>query len=571
MASNIEDGKGGFKSTNTSKKVLRHIPLTTRGLPYDVDPRKFYEYRATITKAEASEWLEVLLYDLFGPDLIGSLAAAIDPLYQFKISQARITPINRTTSKLMWNPVKRGFVNRAIVDGYYNTFAGPVPPFGLFDRGEIKHDSSSSTSSTGVLSDQVAGTGIRKDTTYRTRPHHSDFGEFEKFKPYRYPSGASYVWRNVDTESTSSSFNPIGVSGTKTNLARSFIGPIGRYTAANLTILHNAEAARATALMQKHVLGMLSRALPTSRSFGLYREIAELKDLPRTLRATFEGLLHITSLSKFFRKPMSQLRISDVPAMMNSVRREAKRVGDNHLNLQFGWGPMLRSLQQLMRLPTVISGKVNRLIERDGVASSWRSYLNLGIEPLSSPPGFSVDTLQSMTPSAVTTVGNRKMQLRLVVNAKVSFPKVLTPYLKEQRLLDEVWGSDPRLVDLYDLIPWTWLIDWFSDVGDYVHLMDIVNDDRTLINYGFLTYNSIGTVISSRTLTASGNYDRNHDGVAFHQTNTYRWAESISLGYRYQKRKDVATTYGVKSTSDLGSLTLYQESIIGALLTRFAK
>jgi len=133
-----------------------------------------------------------------------------------------------------------------------------------------------------------------------------------------------------------------------------------------------------------------------------------------------------------------------------------------------------------------------------------------------------------------------------------------------------MFGVNPSIEDIYNLIPWTWLVDWYSDLGNYISLMDEINLDQSLFNYGFLTYVSKGKLTSLLQTKVT-----NTHAVTFPPgpTNTSTRIEDLRYTalatWKYQKRIDISGLSGVKTISKPSSLGASQLAILGALLTKF--
>jgi len=102
---------------------------------------------------------------------------------------------------------------------------------------------------------------------------------------------------------------------------------------------------------------------------------------------------------------------------------------------------------------------------------------------------------------------------------------------------------------LWELAPWSWLIDWFSNVGDLLAVNNAIANDSTVLRYGYLT----------RKLRASITYT--HSGVLFGGRSS---TGPISNTYNMQVHERVrATPYGFGI--DLSALTPQQVAILIAL------
>lgn len=158
--------------------------------------------------------------------------------------------------------------------------------------------------------------------------------------------------------------------------------------------------------------------------------------------------------------------------------------------------------------------------------------------------------------------------MRLVVNATFDFPPINSPSFRFNDYLDRL-GVRPRVTDVYNLVPWTWLVDWFTGLGNYVELIDNINHDPSLINWGMITCHTEGKLITDWRSKS----DISHSFSVFNQgsqnvTEVRDNPHTSVLNYECQTRSDVAGILDVKLTSVPSSLTAYQKSILGALLAQ---
>lgn len=156
----------------------------------------------------------------------------------------------------------------------------------------------------------------------------------------------------------------------------------------------------------------------------------------------------------------------------------------------------------------------------------------------------------------------------MVINTTFDFPS-LNPVTFASRMFFDQLGVYPRPTDLYNLVPWSWLFDWFTGVGDYVNVIDEINRDRSLINWGMITAVTRGSLVTTST---SRYTDRDTVQVTYGNTGTTtnivrRKTYTASLDYSYQMRVDLGSIDGVRKITDVSSLTSYQQSILGALLS----
>jgi hypothetical protein len=154
-----------------------------------------------------------------------------------------------------------------------------------------------------------------------------------------------------------------------------------------------------------------------------------------------------------------------------------------------------------------------------------------------------------------------------MANIHIQFPIVDVPTLRKELYLRKI-GLWPSPSDIYDLIPWSWLVDWFSGLGEYVHLMDTIYHDNSIVNHAFMTYREVSHIDAHFTGKFVGTQSTNFDGSNESRTFTNVMHHSGRLLLKYQLRKTMAEVASVQDywSSALGS---NQKAIIGALLTKY--
>jgi hypothetical protein len=183
-------------------------------------------------------------------------------------------------------------------------------------------------------------------------------------------------------------------------------------------------------------------------------------------------------------------------------------------------------------------------------------------------PGFDYETFTFYEYGRkVSSRISRDIELRMVLNFRMPLPYVNVPELKD-KLVRHNLGLNPRPIDIYNLIPWTWLVDWYTGLGNYIEMIDILSSDDTLINWGMITAEVNGkltTEFSSKIDSFAGSSFNYASSGGYHTVN---FPHTSVLDYTFQLRKDLATIMEVKTIADPTSLTSYQLSILGAILSQ---
>jgi len=526
----------------TPKKKLARTSLAYLDTVDRLDPRRFYEARAKELAAASKPGIERFAYNIFGPSFLSSLAFALNPLAKFQAALAQVTPTNRTRKFTSIFPSPRKQHEYRVSVGCSNSVNCLAPEF-------QKPDPTCVTTTTDVgtwaYQTQPGYLGFVSDTTFRTRPAHSDFGEFELFAPsIQSPPRKFQFWSDI--QSYAQVCGRLQISNTKATRYMDSIGPSAWVSSAHIDAVLAAERSNASAMFLKHKHGLIARALPTRPKFQSFYNVAELKDLPMLYRNTVQ----------FFKDPLSVTT--------------PRGAGNQYLNYKFGWEQALRSVVDLLKLPTLISNRVNYLIKRQGRASTFRSSMRI-VDQMSSIPAFNYNISTGETEISNGTKTVRTIDLKCAVNGVLILPSISVPKLRTD-LLWQLWGANPSPSDVYNLVPWTWLIDWFTGLGEYIDVLDRLNSDPTLINYGFITYKCVGEATNSFVTRGSDSLQIFYPPQPTYSVTTFRhFRVGSKFRYRYQLRKDLGSLSGVKSASKPQNLEVGQLAILGALLSKFAR
>jgi hypothetical protein len=118
------------------------------------------------------------------------------------------------------------------------------------------------------------------------------------------------------------------------------------------------------------------------------------------------------------------------------------------------------------------------------------------------------------------------------------------------------YGVELNLSTLYDLTPWSWLIDWQFNLGDLIRNVDKWSNDAVVLQYGYVMEETKSKyVVSPRKVVFNGN------------TAPSRHVPSMGV-LAHKKRRIRATPYGFGLV--YGDLSDYQKAILAALgITRF--
>lgn len=203
------------------------------------------------------------------------------------------------------------------------------------------------------------------------------------------------------------------------------------------------------------------RMRPDKPSMDVSQAIGELKDLPGMLRQRFHGGL--------------------------------RDIGSYYLALKFGWEPLLADIRKLYNLQQVVDKRIKQLLRDNGKPVRRRVQLYSDTQELAK---LTTQSYGIWLPSFVTYMYRKEpvSTLTSTLNDKVwasaQFRYWLPPGPRDLRwtskLKSELMGLTPTPATIYNLIPWTWLIDWFTNAGDVIENLTVSIADRCAADYFYL-------------------------------------------------------------------------------------
>lgn len=556
--------------------TLRDDPVyrDTRGIPEGFDPGSLIRYRYD-TLVNSATGLESLAYKLIPFSYIQSWAFALDPTYRFKVAPSTITAVNRVRARRtqsvtdLRTRTRNSGTYSWSQQSNYKGIAVCSSPF-------LVHSQFNAVPSVASLTARPPNNDIIKDTTGRTRIIGSTQGELELFKstsnspPRSSRFVIEYRWY---TSGADPDTNCIVNGGTRdyevgsTNFWTQDFGPTAAILPeSTLDSLRASEIARCKSLCADNATSMLKGGSPFTRAYSLARNIAELKDLPRSVaqaRQTMTDLKAVYSALKGSPKLRSQV--------FDLSNKAASNIPGEYLSYHFGWKQLHKDLRELTELPEKLSKKINFLIRRSGKQTTFRTKRDIVSGESGLASGYVYDHTDGDKEWTCVHAHrvSRETEIRLAINGTFDFPTINVPHLRERFYFDQV-GLIPRFIDVYNIIPWTWLVDWFTGLGNYLELIEEINHDPLLINWGFITAHTRGKLTTEFSYINATQNDIYVNGLRVSPvpaTNRTLNHTSI-LDFECQTRMNVARVYDVERTTEPNSLTGYRQSILGAILAQ---
>lgn len=252
------------------------------------------------------------------------------------------------------------------------------------------------------------------------------------------------------------------------------------------------------------------------------------------------------------------VELRDFNKLFKFKLNEFKNLGDDYLNVQFGWKPFLSDIRRTFQSYKRLDEHMSRLKKNNGKWLRRGGTLYSNIETAQ-------DKLCAVYPSNGLTsiVLESEVTTEETCWFKGAF-RYYIPGLQEGKWgkfdsLQQLWGLKvtPRLV--YEVIPWSWLLDWVSDVGSVISNFTAINFENQAAKYAYV----MCTQSTHRKSSASFNWSSNIFGVP--KSGSASCSSTISS---VSKARVVASPYGFNL--DWSGFNPFQLSILAALgISRF--
>jgi hypothetical protein len=246
-----------------------------------------------------------------------------------------------------------------------------------------------------------------------------------------------------------------------------------------------------------------------------------------------------------------------------------KGVGGDYLNVQFGWEPLLASIRDvaigLMAISNGLFGPVGRVHRYFGeepvtasTSGSWSGTISVDVGRRIPPTFTSIAKYGSGTTvsgiiSGEGTYGSKTMTRRWFEGNFIFVPKAGFDPKKYQDRFDALFDTEITPSVLWELAPWSWLVDWYADIGSAIRGMETAFSNRVMSEYAY----AMEEVVEDHYFSAKNL--RDPFGGSYQGPKTY-YSHSTTTVKRRIRANPFGFTLGVN-----GGLNTSQLSILAAL------
>lgn len=177
-----------------------------------------------------------------------------------------------------------------------------------------------------------------------------------------------------------------------------------------------------------------------------------------------------------------------------SKRQLARKSGGEYLNLQFGWVPLVKDIEKMLKVVQDSYAILAQYQRDDGrhVRRS-KSYPQL-ISKVDNPVvtqlshmGSTYDPYQLLASLSMSTTTTQKIKFSGAYTYHIPVDNsLLGKAAKYAALADKLLGIGLTPDRLWNLMPWTWLVDWWAEIGPALEARQALSTNGQVLQYGYL-------------------------------------------------------------------------------------
>lgn len=249
-------------------------------------------------------------------------------------------------------------------------------------------------------------------------------------------------------------------------------------------------------------------------------------------------------------------------AVFKSKFKDARKLGDEYLNIEFGWKPLVSDVMNTAKA-VMESEKILKQLERDSGRQIRRNYsFPVATQQYDSDYFYQNCWLPNNTVVDSSLYrGAGTLRVNRIYETRVRFSGAFMYHLNMgTRLRDKIdrqaaearklYGLELTPAVAWNLMPWSWALDWEGTMGDVLHNVSRFAQDGLVMRYGYIMKE---TKVTSTYSLRGGNLIGNQPyslGLSFTAT-----------AVRKERMRATPFGFGITPTA----LNARQNAIVGAL------
>jgi len=236
----------------------------------------------------------------------------------------------------------------------------------------------------------------------------------------------------------------------------------------------------------------VNRTKPGRPEASLGQFLIELRDLPK-----------IPLQSLWWALTKAPLKVW--PRIILSRLKKYRSLGNEYLNVEFGWAPFIRDLRKVFYLMVNIDKRLAQIVRDNGRSIRRKATLSETSSITMADAGTVPRPFERLyrIPPSTGAPGSSSYYCYDSTSEKVWFSAAYRYWVPDvqswgwnARARLALFGALPTPELLWEVLPWSWLIDWFSNVGDVIANVSDGAVDNLVFLYSFVMMESKTTRVA---------------------------------------------------------------------------
>lgn len=194
----------------------------------------------------------------------------------------------------------------------------------------------------------------------------------------------------------------------------------------------------------------------------------------------------------------SLVELKDLPRMLQQRLRSIKDIGSAYVGAEFGWRPLLQDFQNMLIAGSKVEERLQRLLKNNGKPVRGRAFVTQVSETTllqrdEGSVGIVYSTWPWYDPVVPKPTSAGYFSITKLYTRRVWFSGEFQYWLRDLdtpgkmlQLKLKLLGLEMTPKLLWDLTPWSWLVDWFSNVGDLIDNAVETIPERQVARYAYI-------------------------------------------------------------------------------------
>lgn len=180
--------------------------------------------------------------------------------------------------------------------------------------------------------------------------------------------------------------------------------------------------------------------------------------------------------------------IAEITKLFKFALSSVKKIAGSYLNIQFGWLPTLSELENLLDAASNMNNLINQLI-RDNNQWVHRAGGVCTQKEVIGPTTISGQIYPTSYTSSLTTKQTTRIKTRISFAGRFKYyipaltSNTLSGRLRAARRILGLEGITPS--NIWEVIPFSWMIDYFSNLGDIISNFESSIADNLVAKYAY--------------------------------------------------------------------------------------